>query len=46
MVFFSGGVTCSELAALRAVGQQLGCTLVFATTEMINGATLIESMMS
>lgn len=45
LVVFLGGVTCSELAGLRAVANQAGCTLVVATTSVVNGDQFISEAM-
>jgi len=47
LVFFIGGLTFTELAALRWVSQQEGQyrDIVVATTKLINGNTLLASVM-
>merc|ERR1719494_591352 len=45
LVYFLGGCTYSEVAALRFLGQQENATTeyIIATTKMINGSELIDS---
>ncbi|XP_072921665.1 vacuolar protein sorting-associated protein 33A isoform X2 [Hemitrygon akajei] len=47
LVFFLGGVTYAEIAALRFLSQmeEGGTEYVIATTKLINGTTWIKSMM-
>jgi len=46
-VFFLGGVTYAEIAALRFLSQMEdgGTEYVIATTKLINGTTWIKSLM-
>ena len=44
LVFFLGGVTFAEIAALRFLGKVRGIRFIVATTGVINGDTLIESI--
>ncbi len=43
---FIGGVTFAEIAALRFLGTrpEVNCSFVIATTKLINGTTLLESI--
>lgn len=43
---FIGGVTFAEIAALRFLGSrpEVNCTFVTATTKLINGTSLLESI--
>lgn len=47
LVFFLGGATYAEIAALRFLSQMEdgGMEYVIATTKLINGASWIESLM-
>lgn len=47
LVFFLGGVTFAEIAALRFLSQleDGGTEYVIATTKLMNGATWIQSLM-
>lgn len=47
LVFFLGGVTYAEIAALRFLSQMedSGMEYVVATTKLINGTTWIKSLM-
>ena len=47
LIFFLGGVTFAEIAALRFLSQleDGGTEYVIATTKLINGASWIESLM-
>ncbi|MEE6504018.1 hypothetical protein FKM82_005048 [Ascaphus truei] len=47
LIFFLGGVTYAEIAALRFLSQmEDGCTeYIIATTKLINGTTWIKSLM-
>jgi len=47
LVFFLGGVTYAEIAALRFLSQMEdgGTEYVIATTKLINGTTWIKSLM-
>ncbi len=44
---FIGGVTFAEIAALRFLGARpdVNCTFVIATTKLINGTSLLESIL-
>ena len=44
LVFFLGGVTFAEIAALRFLGKVKGVKFIIATTAVINGDSLIESI--
>ncbi|GBG29626.1 Vacuolar protein sorting-associated protein 33A [Hondaea fermentalgiana] len=46
LVFFTGGVTFAEIAALRFVSQQADCPyrLVIASTAFVNGKTFLQSL--
>ena len=46
MVVFLGGVTHAEVAALRFLQSQpsFGTDLLIATTDLINGTTLLQSL--
>lgn len=44
LVYFLGGVTFAEIAALRFLGKVRGLRFIVATTAIINGDTLIESI--
>ncbi|CCM03649.1 uncharacterized protein FIBRA_05793 [Fibroporia radiculosa] len=47
VVFFLGGCTYTEIAALRWVGRQSrGRNFLIATTGIVNGASLVESLAS
>ena len=41
-VFFLGGVTCSELSALRLLGKRIGKKFIVATTALINAQNMIN----
>eukprot|EP00051_Salpingoeca_urceolata_P002162 m.47738 g.47738 ORF g.47738 m.47738 type:complete len:592 (+) comp11943_c1_seq2:309-2084(+) len=43
LVCFLGGATCSELAALRALGKTIGHTFVVATTDIVTGKSFIDA---
>ena len=43
LVFFIGGVTYSEIAALRFWGVRNRVRFIFATTSIINGEKLLKS---
>lgn len=47
LVFFLGGVTYAEIAALRFLSQMedSGMEYIIATTKLINGTTWIKSLM-
>ena len=45
LVYFIGGCSLSELNALRFIGQKTNITFFVATTHVINGLSLIESVM-
>jgi len=46
LVFFIGGITSTEISALRWLGQQEGQyrDIVIATTKIINGNTILASV--
>ncbi len=46
VVVFIGGVTFAEIAALRFLGSrpEVNCAFVTATTKLINGTSLLESI--
>jgi len=44
LVFFLGGVTFAEIAALRFLGKVRGVRFIVAATAIVNGHTLIESI--
>uniref|UniRef100_F6VM60 Vacuolar protein sorting-associated protein 33B n=2 Tax=Ciona intestinalis TaxID=7719 RepID=F6VM60_CIOIN len=43
LVYFIGGVTYSEIAALRFLGRQKGYRIIIATTAIINGSRMLRS---
>ena len=43
LVYFIGGITYSEIAALRFLACQRGYKLVIATTAIINGSRMLDS---
>lgn len=43
LVYFIGGVTYSEIAALRFLGRKTGYRFIIATTAIINGARMLNS---
>jgi len=47
LVFFLGGCTMAEISALRFLSQQedAPCEFIVATTKIINGSTLLRSLM-
>lgn len=45
LVFFAGGCTFAEITSLRFLGEMIGQDFVIATTKLINGDTLMESIM-
>lgn len=45
LVFFLGGCTYAEVAAIRFLNRQEGRDYVIATTNLCNGTTLLKSMM-
>jgi len=45
LVYFLGGVTYAEIAALRLLGKQQGYKFVIAATSIINGNTLLENVL-
>ena len=45
MVMFVGGVTFSEISALRWVSRQLGRPVVILTTSIITGDILMQDML-
>lgn len=44
LVFFVGGCTYAEIAALRFMAQQEDCEFLIATTKIINGRTFLEAL--
>ncbi|KAL3865585.1 hypothetical protein ACJMK2_042960, partial [Sinanodonta woodiana] len=44
LVYFLGGCTYSEIIALRFLGKKTGYTFLIATTAIINGHSLLESI--
>ena len=44
LVYFIGGCSLSEVNALRFMGTQLNVSFIVATTNIINGKTLIDSV--
>jgi len=44
LVFFIGGVTFTEIAALRLLAQQEKSDIIIATSKLINGDTIIDSL--
>ncbi|XP_072043657.1 vacuolar protein sorting-associated protein 33B-like [Amphiura filiformis] len=45
LVYFLGGITFAEIAALKLLGKMKGYQFIFATTSIINGDELIKSVM-
>ncbi len=45
LVYFIGGVTFSEINALRFMGTQLNCHFIIATTDIINWKSTLKSFM-
>jgi len=45
LVFFAGGCTFAEITSLRFLGEMLGQDFVIATTKLINGDSLMDSIM-
>jgi len=45
LVFFAGGCTFAEITSLRFLGEQIGHDFIIATTKLINGNTMMESVM-
>uniref|UniRef100_A0A4W3HS07 VPS33B late endosome and lysosome associated n=1 Tax=Callorhinchus milii TaxID=7868 RepID=A0A4W3HS07_CALMI len=45
LLFFLGGCTFSEIAALRFLGKEKGWKFVFVTTAITNSARMLESML-
>ena len=45
LVFFLGGCTYAEIAAIRFLGSMVGREFVVATTGMINGTSMLQSLM-
>ncbi len=43
MVFFLGGVTFTEIAALRLIARQLDRKIVIATTNLVNGNAIVQA---
>lgn len=46
ILYFIGGVTHSELAALRHMGRRTGRKIIIATTNVTNGSALVQSCVS
>eukprot|EP00658_Telonema_sp_P-2_P040793 TRINITY_DN29176_c0_g2_i1.p1 TRINITY_DN29176_c0_g2~~TRINITY_DN29176_c0_g2_i1.p1 ORF type:complete len:460 (-),score=139.15 TRINITY_DN29176_c0_g2_i1:244-1623(-) len=44
LVFFIGGCTFAEITALRFLGELIGQEFIIGTTKLINGDTLMESV--
>lgn len=44
LVMFLGGCTFSEISAIRLLARKLGCRIIVATTAIINGTRLLESI--
>lgn len=44
LVFFLGGCTFAEIAALRLLGKRKGYRFIFATTAIVTGKRLLESI--
>jgi len=44
MVMFLGGCTFSEISAMRLLARKLGCRIIVATTAIINGSRMLESI--
>lgn len=44
VVYFIGGVTYSEVATLRLLSKLLNKEIVVATTHMINGESMVQSL--
>mmetsp|Transcript_32390 Transcript_32390/g.84778 ORF Transcript_32390/g.84778 Transcript_32390/m.84778 type:complete len:593 (-) Transcript_32390:873-2651(-) len=45
VVFFLGGCTYAEIAAVRFLGSLIGREFTIATTNVINGSTMLETLM-
>ncbi|XP_023218534.1 vacuolar protein sorting-associated protein 33B-like [Centruroides sculpturatus] len=45
LIYFLGGITYAEVAALRLLAKQNKYTLLIATTNMVNGNTLLQQLM-
>ena len=45
LVYFIGGITYSEIAALRFLATQKGYKIIIATTSIINGKRMLSSFM-
>lgn len=45
IVFFIGGVTYAEVAAFQLLEQLTGKRIIVASTSLINGSTLIDSVL-
>ena len=43
LVYFIGGVTFSEISALRFLGSKLKCHFIIATTDIINWRSVLQS---
>jgi len=46
VVYFIGGVTYTEIAALRLLSKQKGCKIIIATTSIINGERLLKPFLN
>lgn len=44
LVYFVGGVTYGEIAALRLLGRLFRKEMVIATTEILNGETMLKAL--
>lgn len=44
VVYYVGGVTFGEVAALRLLGKLLGREMIVLTTEMLNGESMLRSI--
>ena len=44
LVFYIGGCTFAEITALRFMGESIGHEFIIATTKLINGDSLIDSV--
>jgi len=46
LVFYVGGVTYAEIAALRCAAKKSPYDIIIATTKVLNGTGLIQSLMT
>jgi hypothetical protein len=46
LIYFLGGVTSAELSCLRHVAKTKSCSLVFATTHLLNGSDFVQLALS